>query len=143
MADAAVNPTTRCSRCGQPIVMRGGRPAVYCAVCGLRLAPPPGNVEHRFERAPNVEHRFQRRPVPAWFDGFAVVFGLLALFPGCGLVFAALALILAFAAGRRTDDAGRRIGMSAAAQVAVMLAVFGVVLQFSCVVCRGVPVPRF
>jgi hypothetical protein len=143
MADTAANASARCGRCGQQVVVRGGRPALYCAVCGQRLAPLSGNVEHRFEPAPNVEHRFQGRPVPAWFDGFAVVFGLLALLPGCGLVFAALALILAFSAGRRTDDAGRRVGMSAAAQVAVMLAALGLLLQYSCVIGRGMPAPRF
>lgn len=143
MAEAVTSVPTVCGRCGQRVVTRGGRPPVHCAVCGMRLAPPPGNVEHRFEPAPNVEHRFRRRPVPAWFDNFAVVFGVMSLIPGFGLVFGLTALVLALAAGRRTDEAGRPVGMSSTANSGLLLAVLGLFTQLSCVATCGLPVLRF
>lgn len=143
MADVHPSKATVCGRCGQRVAARGGRAPVHCSVCGQRLTPLSPNVEHRFEPAPNVEHRFRGKPVPGWFEGFAVVFGALGLVPGCGLIFSVLALILAAAAGGRKSDSGRHVGMSAAGQLAMILGILGLVIQFStCAVCRVVPLPR-
>ncbi len=125
----SVQPATfgTCSRCGNPLRSRGGRPPRYCAVCGQPAdAGKPPNVEHRFSRTSSVEHRFLA-PGIDWVGAISMAAACLGLFPFCGFPFAVAALALGVAA---QVDAGRR--SSRVALGGTMLGAFGVFMHLSC-----------
>jgi hypothetical protein len=90
MSAAALGNARKCVRCGHTIAARGDGPPRYCAVCGHRLTPLHVEVDYALGGAPRT----------AGSAVAALVFGLFAFIPMCGLPLGLVAIGLGISAGR-------------------------------------------
>ncbi len=115
MSDALPANARKCARCGRTIVPRGEEPARYCAVCGYRLTPL--HVE--------VDLALTGTSKTAGTAIAALIFGLLALIPVCGVLPGLVAIGLGISAGQRISASGGRLGGQGLAVAGIVLGVIG------------------
>lgn len=112
MADEVVARPTQCPRCGHAVRPRGGVPARYCAICGFRLRPLHVEVQDA------LATRARARGAVA-----ALVLGLLACIPLCGLPFGPFAIGLGLCAKERIRQSAGRLGGNGMATAGIVLGV--------------------
>jgi hypothetical protein len=118
MSDAVPGSARKCARCGRSIAPRREGPACYCPVCGFRLTPLHVEVNLALTGAPKT----------AATAIAALVFGLLAFIPMCGVPLGLVAIGLGISAGQRISVSGGRLGGQGLAVAGIVLGVIGCLL---------------
>ena len=125
MSAAAPPNAPTCVRCGHAITAREGAPPRYCAVCGHRLTPLHIEVDYALGGAPRT----------AGIAVAALVFGLFAFIPMCGLPLGLLAIGLGISAAERIKRSDGRLEGRGLAVAGIVLGVIGSVIWT--LVCLG------
>jgi len=119
MSAAALASARKCVRCGHTIVARGDGPPRYCAVCGHRLTPLHVEVDYALGGAPRT----------AGSAVAALVLGLFAFIPMCGLPLGLLAIGFGISAKDRIKRSDGRLDGHGLAVAGIVLGVIGSVIS--------------